>query len=116
MKDYKKKIQGLILLFILTVISIFLSEILIIGSKTIAILFGILFGNIILKSNKNYSSAFLFAEKSLLSLSIILLGTQINFQHLEFIDLRVLSFILLIMFVSVAACLLIGRFIGLNNS
>lgn len=115
MKDYKKKIQGLILLFILTVISIFLSEILIIGSKTIAILFGVLFGNIILKSNKNYSSAFLFAEKSLLSLSIILLGTQINFQHLEFIDLRVLSFILLIMFVSVAACLLIGRFIGLNN-
>ena len=94
MKDYKKKIQGLILVFILTVISIFLSEILIIGSKTIGILFGILFGNIILKSNKSYSFAFLFSEKSLLSLSIILLGTQINIQHLGFIDFRVLSFIL----------------------
>ena len=116
MKEFKNILPGLIVACLIAVISIYLSEYFIIGSKTMAIILGFLMSNIFFRSNHIVSTGISFSEKTLLTFAIILLGTQVDIHSLGFIDYKIFLFILIIIALSIIICLLIGRLFGLSNN
>ena len=115
MKEFKNILPGLLVACLIAIISIYLSKYFIIGSKTIAIILGVLVSNIFFKSIDIFDKGISFSEKTLLSFAIILLGSQVNIHSLGFIDYKIFLFIILMIVLSIFICLLIGRLVGLST-
>ena len=115
MKEFKNILPGLLVACLIAIISIYLSKYFIIGSKTMAIVLGVLIKNIFFKSIDIFDKGISFSEKTLLSFAIILLGSQVNIHSLDFIDYKIFLFIILMIVLSIIICLLIGRLVGLSS-
>ena len=115
MKVLKQILPGLILTSIIALLSIYISNYIILGSKSIAIIIGILIGNIFFKSKNLFTKGVSFSEKTILSLAIILFGSQLDITSLSLINYHTFLFLMFMIFFSIIICLIIGRVVGLPN-
>lgn len=86
-----------------------------VGSVTLAILLGLVAGNIF-KLGDTFQPGVKFSEKRILSLAIMLLGLKLNLQILSSLGVQTLLFIVIMVSLSVVTGLIIGRGFGLSRS
>jgi len=111
MNKYK---YGLILSIIITVLAIFLSNFIAIGSVAIAIILGIIIGNSVKLSDK-YNAGITYAEKTLLSFAIALMGINLDFSILAELGIKTLILIILSMILTIFSAVLIGKLYGIDK-
>ena len=116
MKSFKNILPGLVFTAVIAIISIYFSQYILIGSVTIAIVTGIIINNLSSINTGFLSYGISFSEKTLLSLAIILLGSQININSLSLINYKTILFILFIILFSIIICLLVGKLFGLSKN
>jgi len=104
-----KYIKGLSVVIVISAIAFLVSKFVVIGAVAIAIILGIVVGNII-KFNESYSSGITYAEKTLLGYSIALMGINLDFNILSSLGLKTLVIIVLGMVVTISSAVLIGRY------
>lgn len=85
------------------------------GAGTIAILLGILLGNLLFNQSI-WQKGTKFSEKTLLELSIVLLGTTVTFQTIAQIGLSGVLFIICQMTVTITAAIFIGKKLKFNQT
>lgn len=108
-------IPGIILSVLIMLISQLLSRIIpVIGSATIAILSGILLGNIFFHSNI-WSKGTGFCEKILLEISVVLLGFSITIQSIITFGLSGIFFILTLIIGTITISMWLGRKLGFSK-
>ena len=98
MNFIKQYIKGFLLVFIIVLISLYLSSFILIGSISIAIIMGIVINNFY-GINKSYKKGIDFSEKQLLSIAIITMGSGLNFSLISEIDLKIIFNLLLIIII-----------------
>jgi len=81
-KKYLSYIYGLLLCVVISGVAILLSDFIPLGAVAIAIVIGIVVGNIF-KPNENFEKGIAFSEKHILSLAIALMGVKLNFNILK---------------------------------
>lgn len=109
MSTLRKKIPGIILVGIISLIAFYVNDILKeyinLEALTISIIIGILYNNIV-GINLNHEEGIKFSLKTLLKIGIVLLGFKINSKLL--IDLGYESLILVIIYITIALILSIS--------
>ena len=110
MKNFTNSIYpGLLLSLVIAslskIIAIWLPSL---GAGTIAILLGILLGNILF-NQPIWGKGTKFSEKTLLELSIVLLGTTVTFQTIAQIGVTGILFIIFQMSITIVAAIFIGK-------
>lgn len=85
------------------------------GAATIAILLGIVVGNLFFKQEK-LQAGYKFAETDLLSYAIVLLGGTVSFSALAQIGIKGILFIVLQMSITIGAVLVIGKKLGFSEN
>jgi uncharacterized integral membrane protein (TIGR00698 family) len=111
MNKYK---YGLILSIIITFVAMFLSNFIAIGSVAIAIILGIIIGNSVKLSTK-YSHGITYAEKTLLSFAIALMGINLDFSILTQLGIKTLVLIILSMILTIFSAIIIGKLYGVDK-
>ena len=109
LNSFKKIIPGLILTSLVAYISVSISYLFLIGSVAIAIIIGIIINNFPLFKLKMFKDGIRFAEKNILSLSIVLMGANLDLNQLSFISIFDIFFIVVLIFISMVLCFLIGK-------
>lgn len=117
MKNFTQSLYpGLLLSFAIAslskIIAIWLPSL---GAGTIAILLGILLGNIFF-NQPIWQKGTKFSEKTLLELSIVLLGTTVTFQTIAKIGVSGIFFIICQMTITIVAALFIGKKLKFNQT
>ncbi len=105
---------GLLLSIVITIISILLSNFIAIGSVAIAIILGIIIGNSV-KISEKYNSGITYAEKTLLSFAIALMGINLDFTILAELGIKTLILIVLSMILTITSGIVIGKFYGIDK-
>jgi len=105
---------GLLLVLIISLLAIFLSKFIAIGAVTIAIILGIILGNSV-KFDDKYNSGITYAEKTILSFSIALMGINLDFSILAQLGLKTIILITLGMVVTIISAILIGKIFKLDK-
>ena len=108
-------IPGLILTVSIAIISIALSNYILIGSISISIMIGILINNLFLKENSTLLKGISYSEKNILNFAIILLGSQLNFDFI-FLNYKIIMFIILIICTSIIISYYIGKKMNLSKN
>ncbi|GAX00952.1 hypothetical protein C5L25_000160 [Secundilactobacillus silagei JCM 19001] len=110
MKPERAVLPGLMLSFIIAIISQLINSYLIkgIGAPTVALLIGILLGNTVIRQPM-WQSGTAWSEKRLLEYSVLLLGATITFQTIRELHLTGIIFILLQMTITICGALLLGK-------
>lgn len=116
MKPERAVLPGLILSFIIAIISQLINSFLIkgIGAPTVALLIGILLGNTIIHQPM-WASGTAWSEKRLLEYSVLLLGATITFQTIRGLHLTGVAFILLQMTITICGALLLGKMLHFSE-
>lgn len=116
MKPERAVLPGLILSFIIAIISQLINSFLIkgIGAPTVALLIGILLGNTVIRQPV-WQSGTAWAEKRLLEYSVLLLGATITFQTIRELRLTGIAFILLQMTITICGALLLGKLLHFSE-
>lgn len=116
MKPERAVLPGLILSFIIAIISQLINSFLIkgIGAPTVALLIGILLGNTVIRQ-PIWQSGTAWAEKRLLEYSVLLLGATITFQTIRELRLTGIAFILLQMTITICGALLLGKLLHFSE-
>jgi len=99
----------------ISIVSILLSNYILIGSITIAIFFGILINNIF-GVNKYLNPGVSFSEKHFLSLAIIFMGVNLDLKILNIINYHTILNIVFIIFISIIIALIIGKLFKIPSS
>ena len=111
MSKYK---YGLILSIIITLIAMFLSNFIAIGSVAIAIILGIIIGNSVKLSNR-YNAGITYAEKTLLSFAIALMGINLDFSILAQLGIKTVVLVILSMILTIYSAIIIGKLYGVDK-
>ena len=111
MSTYK---YGLILSIIITLIAMFLSNFIAIGSVAIAIILGIIIGNSVKLSNR-YNAGITYAEKTLLSFAIALMGINLDFSILAQLGIKTVVLVILSMILTIYSAIIIGKLYGVDK-
>lgn len=111
MKSYFK---GLVLSITIAVVAWLCAFIIPIGSVAIAIILGVIVGNII-KLDSSYSTGITYAEKTLLGYAIALMGINLDFGVLSALGFKTIVIIILGMIVTIYSSVLLGRFFGIDK-
>ncbi|WP_180376106.1 YeiH family protein [Lactococcus garvieae] len=112
----KKIMPGLGLSFVVALVSYFLNLFVFkgLGAATIAILLGIILGNIYFKQPTLLAGT-AWSEKKLLEFSVMFLGATVTFQTIQKLGWNGMSFILLQMVLTIAFVLFIGKKLGFSS-
>ena len=113
MNRIKNIIPGLLLTSLIAALSVYFSSFIPIGPVVIAILMGLFINNTFLKQLELFRDGISFSEKQLLSLAIILLGTSLDFYKITLMPISNIIIIVLIIFISLLLCYLLGKIFGL---
>jgi uncharacterized integral membrane protein (TIGR00698 family) len=109
-----KRFYGLVVVSIISLIAFGFSNFIAIGAVAIAIILGIVIGNTISLDDK-YSSGITYAEKSLLSFAIALMGIKLDFSILVSLGLKSIVLIVFGMVVTILVSIWIGKLMGLDK-
>lgn len=105
----KDIIPGLIISVLVAIIGKILGMIFpTVGGASFAIIIGIIFGNTIFNKSK-YNEGFNFSEKDLLSYSIVLMGSTINFMQIAKLGINGIVFIMFQMSLTILVTYYIGK-------
>lgn len=112
----KKYGPGLLVVGLVSLLSQFLADTVIpnIGSVTLAILIGMLVSNLFAKGQV-YTDGYQFAEKKLLPVAIVLLGTELQLQILISLGVETAVLIILLVFSTMLSSLFVGRMMGFSQ-
>ena len=112
----KKQGPGLLVVGLVSLLSRFLADNWIpnIGSVTLAILIGMLVSNLFVKGDV-YTEGYKFAEKKLLPVAIVLLGTELQLQILISLGVETAVLIVLIVTSTMLSSLYVGRLMGFSQ-
>jgi len=110
----KKYITGLVLVGIISTISFGLSPFIPIGSVAIAIILGMIIGNSVKLSDK-FSQGTTYAEKTILSFAIALMGINLDFTILAQLGVKTILLIVSGMVITIMSGVLIGKFYGVDK-
>lgn len=113
-KKINKYIKGLSVAIGISIVAYFLAKFILIGAVAIAIILGIVVGNIV-KFNENYSSGITYAEKTLLGYAIALMGINLDFNVLSSLGVKTLFIIVLGMVVTIYSAVIIGRYYKIDT-
>lgn len=115
MEKIKKIIPGLAIAILIGIISIRLSKFVPqIGAGALAIFIGIIIGNTLFKQ-PSFQAGYRFAESTLLSYSIVLLGGTFSLSTLMELGLKGVGFIILQMGVTLFGVIYIGKKLGFSK-
>jgi len=112
--NFKQYFSGLSVSLIIAGIALLIAPFLPIGSVVIAILIGILIGNFI-KLPSHTTNGITFAEKSILSFAIALMGINLDFSILIQLGFKTLVLITLGMIVTIYTAVLLGKFFKIDT-
>lgn len=112
----KKIIPGLGLSFVVALVSYFLNLFVFkgLGAATIAILLGIILGNVYFKQPVLFAGT-AWSEKKLLEFSVMFLGATVTFQTIQKLGWSGISFILLQMVLTIVFVMFIGKKLGFSS-
>ncbi len=116
MQTIQKYIPGLILLLIISLIAIFIANLLpeYVGSVFIAVLIGILLNNTINLNKRKFGPGIELGLKRILKLAIVLLGGTISLQKLATVGSRGLFIILVIISIAFIFTFIIGKILNIS--
>ncbi|WP_423363478.1 YeiH family protein [Mycoplasma sp. P36-A1] len=114
LQEIKLIIPGLVLSFIIAVFSKYLDKYLNVGAATIAIVIGIILGNIFFKQDV-FKSGTQFSEKRLLEYSVALLGFSVTFKTLIDLGLGSIIYILLQVVITLTVGFIVGKKLGFSK-
>ncbi len=109
-----KYIKGLLLAIVISIGAFFLAKYILIGSVAIAIIIGIIVGNIV-KLNESYTTGITYAEKTLLGYAIALMGINLDFTILSSLGIKTLVIIVFGMVLTIYSAVLIGRYFKIDT-
>ncbi|VAY87128.1 Putative membrane protein YeiH [hydrothermal vent metagenome] len=98
----------------ITITSFALSNILPIGTITIAIILGIIIGNTINIDNK-YHDGINYTEKTILSFAIALMGVNLDFSILTSLGIKTILLIISGMILTIYSAILLGKYFKINT-
>jgi uncharacterized integral membrane protein (TIGR00698 family) len=112
----KKYGPGLLIVGLVALVSQFLAKNVIpnIGAVTLAILLGMLVSNLFIKG-ADYAAGYQFAEKKLLPVAIVLLGTELQLRVLIELGVETAVLILLIVLSTMLSSIFVGRLMGFSQ-
>lgn len=112
----KKIMPGLGLSFVVALVSYFLNLFVFkgLGAATIAILLGIILGNVYFKQPVLFAGT-AWSEKKLLEFSVMFLGATVTFQTIQKLGWSGISFILLQMVLTIVFVMFIGKKLGFSS-
>jgi len=111
LKKYK---SGLVVAIAIAIAAFFLAELIPIGAVAIAIIVGIIVGNVI-KLGDSFSTGITYAEKTLLGYAIALMGIQLDFTVLSALGIKTLVLIVLGIVITIYSTVLIGRYFNIDS-
>lgn len=116
MNFIKENSPGLFITVIIAVVSYYLSSwIPLMSGVTLAIIIGLIIGNIFnLKSV--YDAGITFSAKTILALAIMLMGLKLEVSVLNELGIAAILIIILMVFITILAGFIIGKMFGLNKS
>ncbi len=115
MKKWLNYLPGLILTITIGILAKQLSQLIDnVGSVTLAIILGLIVGNLV-KPGKIFSEGIRLSEKKILSLAIMLMGLQLNLQILSTLGFQTIIYILILISLSIMIGLFLGQTLGLSR-
>lgn len=115
MDKVKKIIPGLIIVTLISILAISISSKLILGPVVIAILLGIIIGNIF-NFDKKYINGISFSESTLLNLSIILMGFNLDVIVIKKINYDILFLLLILIISSLLITFVLGKIFKISSN
>ncbi len=114
--EVKSILPGFIVSLIIALVSMSISNIIPrIGAATIAILLGIIVGNLFL-NQKIFQGGYKFSESNLLSYSIVLLGGTLSISKLIDLGFNGIIFVIIQMTITIVGALYIGKKLGFDQN
>ena len=113
--NIKKYFPGLFVVVFISFIAQLLSPYILIGTVAVAIIIGMLLGNIF-NIKETFRPGIIFAEKQLLNIAIVLMGAQLNAGVLELITFKTILIIISTIIIAILSAKIIGKFFKLNQS
>ncbi len=114
MKNIKQTTYGIILCVAIGIVASQLSIYIPIGSVAIAIIIGILVGNLV-KPGKAFTKGISFSEKHILAFAIALMGVNLNFLILKELGVKSIVVIIVAMSVTILSSLFLGKIFKFNQ-
>lgn len=115
MDKVKKIIPGLIIVTLISILAISISSKLILGPVVVAILLGIIIGNIF-NFDKKYINGISFSESTLLNLSIILMGFNLDVIVIKKINYDILFLLLILIISSLLITFVLGKIFKISSN
>lgn len=117
MKRIKKIIPGLIICILITLLSKYISQFIpLLGAAPIAILMGIIIGNLLGSKGNIFNDGSEFCESNLLSYSIVLLGGTLSINSILELGFSGVGFIILQMISTILIALFLGKKLGFSEN
>lgn len=114
MENIKKTTYGVLLCVVVGVLALFLSSYIPIGAVAIAIILGIIIGNLA-KPGNTFSKGINFSEKHILAFAIALMGVNLNFLVLEELGVKSILVIVAAMIITISSSLLFAKIFKFNK-
>ncbi len=115
MNFLKEKAKGILLTFFIALLAIYISQFIEnLGGVTLAIILGLIIGNVF-KISKDYSSGIKFVEKKVLALAIMLMGLKLEINVLKELGLSSIIMIITMVAITILTGLIVGKLFGLNK-
>ncbi|WP_245684724.1 YeiH family protein [Orenia metallireducens] len=116
LKLVSEKLPGLLLAIMIALLGKYLANwIPNIGGVTVAILLGMIIGNIF-NLGDSYTLGLRFAEKEILSLAIMLMGLKLELAVIGELGLSIIIIIVIMVFSAIVMGIVFGRLLGLSSS
>jgi len=106
--------NGLVAAIAIAIAAFFLAKLIPIGAVAIAIIVGIIVGNVI-KLGDSFSPGITYAEKTLLGYAIALMGIQLDFTVLSALGMKTIFLIVFGMVITIYSAVLLGRYFKIDS-
>ena len=114
MKNFKQIAYGVVLCTLMGVIALFLSTYFPIGAVSIAIILGIVVGNLI-KPGETFRKGITYSERHILAFAIALMGVNLNYLILKELGYKSILIIIVAMAVTILSSLVFAKIFKLNK-
>lgn len=114
MKNFKQIAYGVVLCTLMGVLALFLSTYFPIGAVSIAIILGIVVGNLI-KPGETFRKGITYSERHILAFAIALMGVNLNYLILKELGYKSILIIIVAMAVTLLSSLVFAKIFKLNK-